>query len=165
MPVTSNYVPPSKRSAPAQRTEKKALKKEFSIDQVAFPSLGDTIKKTTSGGTPISFSTAAAKKVETPTEKKVEVLPGWVHIRYSQGKIQYKYGDTISRDTEAERAEHIRSRIILKNRIAREDYDRTRHIERLGDLSEYYGQLTLAELYENDVESEPPVDERDEESE
>ena len=95
----------------------------------------------------------------------MEVLPGWVHIRYHQGKIQYKYGEPISRDAEAERAEHIRSRIILKNRIAREDYDRTRHIERLGDLSEYYGQMTLAELYENDVESEPPIDEREEDSE
>jgi hypothetical protein len=165
MPTPTNYVPPAKRAAPALRTEKKALKKEFSIEQAAFPSLGDTIKKSATRGTPISFSSAAAKKVETPTEKKVEVLPGWVHIRHCQGKIQYKYGDPIIRDAEEERADQIRSRIILKNRIAREEYDRARNIERLGDLSEFYEEPTLAEIYENDVESESDTDETDEDSE
>jgi len=144
----STYVSPAFRSRnPTTVTAKKtALKKEFAIEQTAFPSLGETIKKT---GTPISFSSAAAKKIVVPEVKIADVLPGWVHIRKYQGVIQYKYGkDVLLQD---DGAEEIRSRIILKNRIAREEYDRTLDIERLGDLSEFYGQPPLAELFENDM--------------
>jgi hypothetical protein len=152
MPVT--YVPPVFRNT-ASSTKKKEPKKEFAIDQAAFPSLAATIKKTASAGTPISFSSAAAKKVEAPVIKKIDILPGWVHIRRCEGKIQYKYGNDICTKEAAdklERAEETLNRIILKNRIAREQYDRDREIDRMGDLSEYYGQPTLAEIYENDLE-------------
>jgi hypothetical protein len=152
----STYVPPSLRNKPISAaptsTKKRELKKEFVIDKAAFPSLGDTIKKTKSSGTPISFSSAAAKKVEAPKEVQIDVLPGWVHIRRHNGKIQYKYGKPVERIDNEERAEEIRSRIILKNRIEREEYDRARDIECLGDLSEFYGQPTLAEIYENALE-------------
>lgn len=163
MPILTNaknYTPPALRNKPspllavAPSTKKTALKKEFAIEQTAFPALGDTIKKNTSAGTPISFSSAAAKKIETPAVVKVDVLPGWVHIRREAGKIQYKYGKPICRaDDEYERAEEIRSRIILKNRIAREEYDRAMDIEYLGDLSEFYDQPTLAELFENEIKA------------
>ena len=145
----SSYIPPSLRAtkpAPYASTKKKEPKKEFAVDQAAFPTLGETIKKS---GTPMSFSSAAAKKVEAPKIVQADVLPGWVHIRWNAGKIEYKYGKPVLRnDEEEDRAEAIRSRIILKNRIAREEYDRTRDIELLGDLSQFYGQPTLAELYE-----------------
>jgi hypothetical protein len=155
--VAKTYVTPAMRAA-IPRTEKKALKKEFAIDQGAFPSLGETIKKNG-----ISFSSAAAKKVETPQPVIIDVLPGWVHIRKHQGKIQYKYGKAIVRSgLDAEQVDEIVSRIILKNRIAREQYDRNLEIERLGDLSEFYDQPTLAEIYENDVED--PASAEDSES-
>ena len=144
----SSYIPPSLRAtkpAPYTSAKKKEPKKEFAVDNTAFPTLGDTIKKS---GTPMSFSSAAAKKVEAPKIVQVDVLPGWVHIRRNAGKIEYKYGKPILRNDEEDRAEAIRSRIILKNRIAREEYDRERDIELLGDLSQFYGQPTLAELYE-----------------
>jgi hypothetical protein len=157
---TSTYVPPTLRgkitapphaaAAPSIGTKKTALKKEFALDQQGFPSLGETIKTSTTRGTPISFSLAAAKKIEAPKVVQAEVLPGWVHIRKHQGQIEYKYGKSICRAAEEERAEQILSRIIVKNRIAREEYDRMRDIERLGDLSEFYGQPTLAELYEKE---------------
>lgn len=165
MPISastkSTYVPPSLRNKPTPATpiitappstKKRELKKEFAIDQAAFPTLGDTIKKTATSGTPISFSSAAAKKIETPKEVQIDVLPGWVHIRKHNGKIQYKYGKPVERIDDEERAGEILSRIILKNRIEREEYDRSRDIECLGDLSEFYGQPTLAELYENELE-------------
>jgi hypothetical protein len=166
----SSYVPPSLRGkkptaaasqthgAPSSfsllaSTKKTALKKEFAIEPTAFPSLGETIKKSTIRGTPISFSTAASKKVELPKEVKVEVLPGWVHIsRQEKGGIQYKYGNPVMKEDQEE-MENLRiSRIILKNRIAREQYDRDRDIECLGDLSEFYGQLALNDVYENETE-------------
>jgi hypothetical protein len=159
MPVS--YVPPAMRtkkpspllsSAPSPSTKKTALKKEFAIDTQAFPSLGETIKKTVTSGTPISFSSAAAKKIMTPKEIKADVLPGWVHIRKHEGKIQYKYGEPIKHYVD-DLAEQVVNRIILKNRIAREQYDRNVDIERLGDLSEFYGQPPLAELYENALEA------------
>ena len=150
----SSYVPPglrTKNSTALPITKKTALKKEFAMEQTAFPSLGETIKKSVSSGTPISFSSAAAKKIETPKTEKVDVLPGWVHIRKHGGQIQYKYGNPVLSNTDEERYEEILSRIILNNRIAREQYDRTIDIERLGDLSEFYGQPTLFEIYENDL--------------
>jgi hypothetical protein len=155
----TTYVSPAMRfkntaiAAPSTGTKKTALKKEFAIDdQMAFPTLATTIKKPELRGTPISFSSAASKKIEAPVVVKLDVLPGWVLIRRLGGQIQYKYGKPILRNDEEERrAEEIKSRIILNNRIAREQYDRDREIERLGDLSEFYGQLTLVEMFENDL--------------
>ena len=148
------YVSPALRNriSPGQSpiAKKTALKKEFALDALAFPTLGDTIKKTGQSGTPISFSSAAAKKVEAPIVVKMDVLPGWVLIRHHEGKIQYKYGKEVSKP--ADESDAVMSRIILKNRIAREQYDRDREIDRMGDLSEYYGQPTLVEIYENDLE-------------
>jgi hypothetical protein len=177
----SAYIPPSLRgkstttqTQQAQKTQqtshqtqswsiakKTALKKEFAIEQSAFPSLGDTVKKQSNRGTPISFSSAAAganKLVEIPKEVKDEVLPGWVHIRREpkgmmMSGIQYKYGKPIIRENTEEKEDMIRSRIILKNRIDREQYDRNKDIECLGDLSEFYGQPTLVDIYENDLET------------
>jgi len=152
MPVTkpTTYVPPVFRPTSLPSTKKKELKKEFAIDQTAFPSLAATIKRPTTSGTPISFSSAAAKKVEPPKVVKIDILPGWVHIRRNKGIIQYKYGKEVTRP--ADESDEVISRIILKNRIAREQYDRDRDIDRLGDLSEFYGQLTLDEIYEKDLE-------------
>jgi len=164
---TSAYVPPTLRgkkpapplaaAAPSIGTKKTALKKEFALEQQAFPALGETIKTSATRGTPISFSSAAAKKIEVPkVAPPADVLPGWVHIRKHQGKIEYKYGKpALYRETadDAERADQILGRIIVKNRIAREEYDRMRDIECLGDLSEFYGQPTLAELYEKEDEA------------
>jgi hypothetical protein len=153
MPLTkpaTSYVPPAFRSTALPSTKKKEPKKEFAIDQDAFPALATTIKKSASAGTPISFSSAAAKKVVEPTVVQIDILPGWVHIRRHSGKIQYKYGKEVPRP--ADESDAVLGRIILKNRIAREQYDRNREIDRLGDLSEFYGQPTLAEIYEQDLE-------------
>ena len=165
----SNYVPPSlrnknvspapvpsrsvsSRSVPSRSVtvpwaKKTALKKEFAMDLQTFPELQHA-KKVAYRGTPISFSSAAAKKVEEPIAAKVDVLPGWVHIRSHAGKIQYKYGEPVA--PRYNNNEQIMSRIILKNRIEREQYDRDRDVDALGDLSEFYGQMTLADLYESD---------------
>ncbi len=154
--MKTNYVPPALRSTLAPSTKKMELKKGFALEQAAFPSLGETIKKSKTQGTPISFSSAAAKKIEEPQVSTIQdVLPGWVHIRWNQGKIQYKYGKLLEDHyrEDIEDAGQIRSRIILKNRIAREEYDRMRDIENLGDLSEFYGQPTLAEMYEQAMEA------------
>jgi len=152
----TNYVPPAFRSTAASASTKKTeLKKGFALEQTAFPSLGETFKKSQTQGTPISFSSAASKKTAPPPVNIIpDVLPGWVHIRKQQGQIQYKYGKPVVRsDEEYEREDQVISRIILKNRIAREEYDRMRDIERLGDLSEFYGQPTLAEMYEQAMEA------------
>jgi hypothetical protein len=151
-PALRNKKPLTAATAAPPSTKKTALKKEFAIEASAFPSLGDTIKTSTNRGTPISFSSAAAKKVAPPSVEIIDVLPGWVHLRRHAGQIQYKYGEMkYLSAADEERADEIRSRIILKNRIAREEYDRNVNIERLGDLSEYYGQPSLAEMYETDV--------------
>jgi hypothetical protein len=162
--TNSTYISPALRAknssplaAAAPSTKKTALKKEFALEPTAFPSLGD-VRTPANRGTPISFSSAAAKKIEAPKAAVADVLPGWVHIRKHLGKIEYKYGKAVLRYDDEERAEQILSQIIVKNRIAREHYDRTRDIERLGDLSEFYGQPTLAELYENEFDAAPYAD-------
>ena len=116
-----------------------------------FPSLGETLKK--NNNNPLSFSSAASKKIEQPIVKKADVEPGWVHLRKSNnGKIEYKYGapkpfDYKTLDKEA----IVLGNILFKYRLEREQYERDMDILRLGDLSEFYGEPTLAEQYENDI--------------
>jgi hypothetical protein len=131
-------------------TEKKQLKKEFALTANAFPTLGETIPK--GKGMIMSFSAAAGKKTATApaAEKKSEVLPGWVHIRRNDGKIQYKYGpvvDNPNRRSEEE-SDIILGNILARYQIEREQYERDMDVERLGDLSYYYNASTLSEMYD-----------------
>jgi hypothetical protein len=149
----TSYVPPTFRNRQIPIAKKTALKKEFAeaFNPSAFPALGETMTNTKSRGTPISFSSAAAKKVIVPKiEKVAEVVPGWVHIRRHQGIIQYKYGAPISNAAAQAHDDVILGAILFKYQIAREQYERDRDVERLGDLSEFYGEPTLAEIYAND---------------
>ena len=168
--MAASYVPPSFRNrntAPPPSTKKTALKKEFAeaFNANAFPSLGDTFKNTQkSRGTPISFSSAAAKKIVQPKIVQAEVPAGWVYIRKHNGIIQYKYGAPVIKQNNEEREDAILSAILFKYRLAREQYDREREIEQLGDLSEFYGEPTLAEIYENDSASLEQVNDYSSES-
>ena len=170
MSVTTKntYAPPAVRNrkvtAPLPSTKKTALKKEFqdAFNPTAFPSLGDTLKsqKNVGAGTPISFSSAAAKKVAAPSIVKAEVVPpGWVHIRKHKGKIEYKYGAPVPSKRDEEREDMVMSKILFKYLLLREQYERNRDLEYWGDLSEFYGEPTLAEIYANDVALEEVVDE------
>lgn len=154
----TSYVPPSKRSKPSNQTsssatlpstKKKELgKKEFSLDNPdLFPSLGETLKNSNINK-PMSFSSAAAKKIEEPIIVKPKVAPGWVHIRNLNGKIAYKYGDPVSRINYAEHEETVLGNILFNYRMKAEQYERDMDVLRLGDLSEYYGEPTLAEIHE-----------------
>ena len=153
--IKSSYVPPSMRTAaaaePPSRTEKKELKKEFSTnDHTLFPSLGETLKK--NNNNPLSFSSAASKKIEAPQVKKADVEPGWVHLRKNEnGQVEYKYGTPKPIDYKTLNKEAVTlGNILFKYRVEREQYERDMDILRLGDLSEFYGEPTLAEQYEND---------------
>ena len=168
----SAYVPPSMRtqkSSPAQQnaqqptsikpTKKKEPKKEFSLaDAGAFPSLGvnkwnsclpNGIIQTNT----VNFSAAAAtKKIEELIKPKIEVLPGWVHIRKQDGKIQYKYGAPIPYDyNAAERRDIALGNQLFKFMLERSQYERDMDVLRLGDLSEFYNKPSLAEIFEKDV--------------
>ena len=172
----SSYVPPSMRTQNAQQkavqnapsamqpisiksTKKKEPKKEFSLADVdAFPSLGvnkwnsslpnSIIRKNT-----VNFSAAAAtKKIEELIEPKIEVLPGWVHIRKQAGKIQYKYGVPLPYDYKAEeRRDMALGNQLFKFLLERSQYERDMDVLRLGDLSEFYNKPSLAEIFEKDV--------------
>jgi hypothetical protein len=155
----SSYVPPSMRSSTTTAftsTKKKEPQKEFSTkDHTLFPSLGETLKKNANNA--LSFSSAASKKIEPPKVKKADVEPGWVHIRKinnnkSGQMIEYKYGAAKPRDYKVINQEAIAlGNLLFKYRLEKEQYERDSDIIRLGDLSEYYGELTLAEQYENDI--------------
>ncbi len=156
----------------AASTKKKELKKEVSFAD-AFPTLGETMNNQnnnqnnngkTSAKKPqqISFSSVASKKA--PEEKtdtslvdNLKIAPGWVYIRTrihnNRRTIEYKYGAPVIRGNESELAYQENQRlglILFKYRIAREQYHRDMDVERLGDLSEFYGEPTLIEMYEND---------------
>ena len=152
--VTSKcaYAPPSMRTPAAQpSTKKKEPQKEFSTnDHALFPSLGETLNKNKNN--PLSFSSAASKKIEPPKIVKAEVAPGWVHLRKMNGKIEYKYGSIKPYDYKrSEQDAIVLGNILFKYRVEREQYERDSDIIRLGDLSEFYGEPTLAEQYENDI--------------
>jgi hypothetical protein len=154
---TNSYVPPSIRQAikttALSSTQKKEPKKEFSTsDQTLFPSLGETLKR--NNNNPLSFSSAASRKTEPPKVVKAEVAPGWVNVRKHNGRIEYKYGASIPKDNKRTIKDAIvLGNILFKYRLAKEQYERDMDILRLGDLSEFYGEPTLAELYENDMET------------
>ena len=162
MPAT--YLPPSMRNrvVVAQQTsaQKTAPKKKVAVEVVindvnAFPSLNDTMKTNNKkSGTPISFSSALSKKTEVAKiEEKNELKPGWVYIRKHNGVIQTRYGAPVLFENREEQESIKLGNILFKYRIAREQYERDMDVERLGDLSEYYGEPTLDEIYENDVEN------------
>ena len=164
--------PNQQHTSVAQSTKKTELKKEFSLAD-AFPTLGETMttansKKsnansktsTKSNNTEqISFSSVASTKVvekkDTTAKEETKLLPGWVYIRknINNKTIEYNYVESKISQQELELAyqEHLQlGRILFKYRIAREQYQRDMDVERLGDLSEFYGEPTLIEMYDND---------------
>jgi len=168
--------PNQQHTSVAQSTKKTELKKEFSLAD-AFPTLGETMttanSKKSNGNSnansntstksnnteQISFSSVASTKVvekkDTTTKEETKLLPGWVYIRknINNKTIEYNYVESKISQQELELAyqEHLQlGRILFKYRIAREQYQRDMDVERLGDLSEFYGEPTLIEMYEND---------------
>jgi hypothetical protein len=145
------YLPPRHSTNPPA-AEKKSLKKEFSLQLEAFPALTNTssIKPSV-----LSFAQAAQT---TPVKNAVStteaLLPGWLYIRQHNGKIEYKSGPTDPQRypyLETEEEEDIRlSHILLKYRLAREQYERDNDVLHLGDYSEYYNVKTLQEQYDED---------------
>jgi hypothetical protein len=144
------YVPPT--------TEKKELKKEFSLQPEAFPTLSGTTSKPL-----LSFAQAAQKTpVKTATNNTAVLLPGWLYIRRAKGMIEYKSGPPSQKAaseaeaSEAEareaEAENRLGRLLVKYRLAKEQYTRDNDVMRLGDLSEYYNTPTLQEQFaEEDI--------------
>jgi hypothetical protein len=133
-------------------TKKTALKKEFSIDtnSADFPSINETIKRN-ENHQQYSFSSAAAKKIAVPEVIKADVEPGWVHIRKYNNTIQYKYGLPVVKPDDTYRADTILGNCLFKYRLEKAQYERDMDVARLGDLSEYYGEPPLAEIYLNDI--------------
>ena len=167
---TTSRQPTQQHTSYESSTKKKELKKEFSLAD-AFPTLGETIKpknntnndsitsnENSKNKKPISFSSVASKVPEKKdtTTTEITLLPGWVYIRKNNNKngtIECKYVESIISDHELKLAyqENQRlGRVLFKYRIAREQYQRDMDVERLGDLSEFYGEPTLIEMYEND---------------
>ena len=155
----STYIPPNKRQPSKNATaypgtEKKEPRKEHCQEQLAYPAAYPTLSETMKNSpmrttTTISFSSAAAKKQETPAEPiKSNLTPGWVYMRKHQGAIQYKYGAPVARPDYSEEEDRYISRMLYKFRLERQQYERDNDVEHLGDLSEYYGEPTLAEIME-----------------
>ena len=146
----STYTPPTMRNRTAlSSTKKKEPQKVFSLDNALFPSLGENY--TTNSA--LSFSSAAAKKIEQPKIIKADVAPGWVHIRRRNGKTEYKYGIPVPIFDNREREEIIFNNMLFKIRMEEQQYERDMDVLRLGDLSEYYGEPTLAEMHDYEMES------------
>ena len=163
----NKYVPPSKKHLPQSNTssqsntslnltKKKEPKKEFLLkpnDDSAFPTL-NSLTSSTNLKPLLSFANATKKEVIQETADFVsDVEPGWIHIRKNNntGKIEYKYGkSTVRYPCSNDNFEQRLSRIIFNNRLAIEQYERDSDIIRLGDLSEYYGEKTIYEMFEEE---------------
>jgi len=146
----STYTPPTMRNRTAlSSTKKKEPQKVFSLDNSLFPSLGENY----TANSPLSFSSAAAKKIEQPKLIKAEVAPGWVHIRRHNGKTEYKYGIPIPIFDNREREEMMFNNMLFKIRMEEQQYERDMDILRLGDLSEYWNEPTLAEIHDDEMQN------------
>ena len=145
----NKYVPPSKINL----TKKKEPKKEFSLKEheSAFPELTISNRNLK----PLLSFANATKNKEVSDEStdliKSDVIPGWVHIQKNNGKIEYKYGKSTDRySCSDDNFENRLSSIMCNNRLAKEQYERNNDIYRLGDLSEFYGEKTVYELFEEE---------------
>ena len=157
-----------------KRTKNSEPIKEFSLTDL-FPTLGETIQKntsttstTTTSTSTNKFSNIASKKNTTitgandPSKKENDtsaLLPGWVYIRKNKQnhQIEYKYVEPSThyiseKLQQIEKENQQLGNVLFKYRIERQQYLRDIDIERLGDLSEFYGLPTLDEMYENDPE-------------
>uniref|UniRef100_A0A6C0IIA8 Uncharacterized protein n=1 Tax=viral metagenome TaxID=1070528 RepID=A0A6C0IIA8_9ZZZZ len=150
----NKYIPPNRQSF---TTKKKELKKEFSLESQAsaFPSLSrndnDKINKPL-----LSFANATKTKQteEVVTAVVSDVLPGWIHIRNNNGKLECKAGKPTTRYPCSD--DHIEvklSNAMINNRLAKAQYERDNDVNRLGDLSQYYGAKTLLELFADEEEA------------
>lgn len=151
------YIPPNKQSTLTNSTVEKAPKKttyankEFSLleQSDAFPSLS-TYKDVNSQNIK-SFANATKTEMSKPQKIISDVKPGWVHIRKHNNVVEFKYGAPSDRNPFPCEISDIRlGEILVKHRLAKEQYDRECDIERLGDLSEYYGEQTAQEQFEED---------------
>ena len=134
-------------------------KKEFSIlsQSTSFPILSTSSDQSQNAHvTRVKMSFAnAAKHQETDLEKQQDqqqqrekAQPGWIHIRNNNGKIEYKNGAPTERYPCSDDNFEVRlGNIMFKNRLAKEQYERDNDIFRLGDLSEFYGEKTVFEIY------------------
>ena len=130
----------------------RAPHKEFSLDAhaTAFPTLQQA-----SSNSPVkpllSFAHATQTELKSATATTVStVLPGWVYIRYNNGEVEYKYGQPSNRYPLTASSEHHLSQLLLKYRLAKEQYLRDTDIDRLGDCSAYYGAKTIYDLFEEE---------------
>ena len=165
--INKKYTPPNKKqdkpggsepplkaysSSAAAATVKKALKKEFSLldNSEAFPSLSTAYKDKNSQQSK-SFANATKTEIIKPQKLVSDVKPGWVHIRRNNRVIQFKYGPPSDRNPHPCEISEVRyGEMLVKHRLAKEQYDRERDLERLGDLSEYYGEPTIHELFDEE---------------
>jgi hypothetical protein len=126
--------------------EKKALKKEFSLHPEAFP----TLSSTTTSKPLLSFAQATQNVSGKPaTNTTAVLLPGWLYIRRAKGMIEYKFGPPslkAAHDADAE-ADNRLGRLLVKYRLAKEQYARDNDVMCLGDLSDYYNIPTLQEQF------------------
>jgi hypothetical protein len=146
----TSYIPPNKRpNTSLLLTKKREPKKEFSLNDSAFPSLNSSATSSTLKPL-LSFANATKKVVNKASETVInEVKPGWVLIRKNNGKTEYKYGKATNRyPCSDDNFENRLSRVILNNRLAKEQYEIDNDIIRLGDLSTYYGGKTIYEMFE-----------------
>jgi hypothetical protein len=145
--TNNKYTPP---------TFNKHIKKEpknvfcLNLTETSFPSL--TIPDIKSNNNTLNFSNVLTNESKTVnTLLPNTLLPGWIYIEKVLGKIQYKYGRTSSRyNCSSDNFDYKLGKVMFKNRLAREQNEINKDIERLGDLSEFYGNKPLAELYEEE---------------
>lgn len=145
--TNNKYVHPRHHT---KTTEKTALKKEFSLEAQAFPTLSSVRKP---HAPLLSFAQVAqtaplTRAVSTTTA----LLPGWVYIRRQAGKIEYNTSGQIrypSLDS-VEEADARLGRLLVKYRLAKAQYERDHDVLRLGDFSEYYNTPTLQEQFDEE---------------
>ena len=151
-PITSNVaekITPHNRAPQKLALHNRAPQKEFSLaaHATAFPTLQQA-----SNNSPVkpllSFAHATQTELKSATAPTINtVLPGWVYIRYNNGEVEYKYGQPSNRYPLTTASEHRLSQLLLKYRLAKEQYLRDADIDRLGDCSAYYGAQTIYDLF------------------
>jgi hypothetical protein len=135
-----------------KRAEKTALKKEFSLEAEAEAQAFPTLSGVRKPHAPLlSFAQVAQTALPTTAvSTTTTLLPGWVYIRREAGKIEYRTSSQTRYPCleTAEEADARLGRLLVKYRLAKDQYERDHDVLRLGDLSEYYNTPTLQEQFD-----------------
>jgi hypothetical protein len=142
--TSQKYITPFKRS----KTNTNSKLNTNILDKQLFPSLVETIKRSTKKVMNFALATKKVEEIIDIKPKVSDIKPGWIHLRMINGKLQYRYNMIVKNNSDKE--DKILGDYLFKKRVTLQQWERDMQNELLGDLSPYWNTKTVLEMHNND---------------